>query len=67
MDNCKNKPESSSATKIGEHIPCGYSVSTVWAFDNMENKHDLYRGEDFVFLWENMQPYLILKRKRCYR
>ena len=22
------------------------SMSTIWAFDNIENKHSLYRGED---------------------
>ena len=27
--NCKNNPEKSS-TKIGEQIPCGYSMSTIW-------------------------------------
>ena len=31
-----------STTKIGEHIPCGYSMSTIWAFDHIENKHTLY-------------------------
>ena len=25
---------------------CGYSMSTTWAFDTIENKHSLYRGED---------------------
>ena len=25
-----------STTKIGEHIPCGYSMSTIWAFDHIE-------------------------------
>ena len=34
-----NNPENSSTTKIGEHITCGYSMSTIWAFDNIENKH----------------------------
>ena len=41
-----NNPENSSTTKIGEHIPCRYSISTIWAFDSIENKHTLYRGED---------------------
>ena len=36
----------SSTTKIGEHITCEYSMSTIWAFDTIENKHTLYRGED---------------------
>ena len=46
IDVSGNNPENSSATKIGEHIPCGYSMSTIWAFDNIENKHTLYCGED---------------------
>ena len=41
-----NNPENSSTTKIGEHIPCRYSISAIWAFDSIENKHTLYRGED---------------------
>ena len=35
-----------STTKIGEHIPCGYSMSTIWAFDYIENKQTLYCGKD---------------------
>ena len=45
---CKNNFEKSSTTKVGEHIPCEYSVSTVWIFDGMENTHNVYRGEDYV-------------------
>ena len=26
-------------TKIGKHIPCEYSMSTIWGFDHIENKH----------------------------
>ena len=29
IDGCANNPENSSATKIVEHIPCGYSMSTI--------------------------------------
>ena len=46
IDGCKKYFEKSSATKVGEHIPCGYSVSTMWTFDGIENKHDVNRGED---------------------
>ena len=46
IDGCANNPENSSATKIGKHIPCGYSMSTIWVFDHTENKHSLYRGKD---------------------
>ena len=28
IDRCANNPEHSSTTKIGEHIPCGYLMST---------------------------------------
>ena len=31
--------------QTGEHIPSGYSMPTIWAFNNIENKHTLYRGE----------------------
>ena len=41
---CANNPEKSSTTKLGEYIPFGYSMSTIWAFDNIENKHTLYYG-----------------------
>ena len=46
IDGCTNNPENSSTTKIGECIPCGYSISTVWALYYTENKHTLYREED---------------------
>ena len=46
IDGCENSPEKSSTTKMSKHIPCRYSMSAIWAFDNIENKHSLYRGED---------------------
>ena len=45
-DGCENYPKKSSTTKLGEHIPCGYSKSTILNFDSVECKHDLYRVED---------------------
>ena len=30
-----------STTKIGEHMPCEYSMSTIWTFDGIKNKHDI--------------------------
>ena len=46
-----------STTKVRENIHCRYSMSTIWAFDNTENKHSLYHGEDclenfYIFLQE---------------
>ena len=48
VDGCVNNPENSSTTKIGEHISCRYSISTIWAFNNIENKHILYCGGDYM-------------------
>ena len=48
IDGCANNLSHSSKTKIDEHIPCGYSTSTTWAFDHIENKHTLYGGKDCV-------------------
>ena len=45
-DGYANNPENYSTTKIGEHIPCRYSMSTIWAFDHTENKQTLYCGKD---------------------
>ena len=39
INKCINNRGKSSTTKIREHITCGYSMSTIWAFDNIENKH----------------------------
>ena len=41
-------PENSSKIKIGEHIPRGYSMSTIWRFDCIKDKHTLYRGKDWM-------------------
>ena len=46
IDAYANNPEKSSTTKIGEHISCGYSISTIWRFDHIEDKHTLYRRKD---------------------
>ena len=46
IDECVSKPKKSSTTKIGEHVPCEYSMSTIWVFDTIGNKHSLYRGEN---------------------
>ena len=46
IDGCANNPENLSTTKIGENIPCRYSMSTIWAFDHIKKKHTLYRGND---------------------
>ena len=40
IDGCKNNPEKSSATKVGEHILSGFSLSKISSLKSIENKHD---------------------------
>ena len=47
IDGLKNSFEKSSTIKAGEHIPCGFSMSMIWTFAGMANKHDVYRSEDY--------------------
>ena len=42
MDECASNPETSSTTKTGEHISCGYWMSTIWELDLVENEYTLY-------------------------
>ena len=32
IDGCENNPESSFTTRVGEHIPSGFSISTTSSF-----------------------------------
>ena len=47
-DWCKNNPENSSTANVGEHIPSGFSISTISSFKDIENKHYVYRGKDCI-------------------
>ena len=72
IDEYTNNPENSPTTKIGDHVPCGYSMSTIWAFDSIENKHTLYRGEDCMkkfceTLRKHMKNIINFEKKKCYR
>ena len=42
IDGFKNNFEKSSTINLGKHIPFGYSMFTIWTFDGIENKRDLY-------------------------
>ena len=46
IDRCKNNPENLSTTKVSEHIPSGFSISSISLFRSTENKHHVYRGKD---------------------
>ena len=68
IEGCANNLENSPITQIGEHIPCGYSMTTTWVFDNIENKHTLYRGEDCMknfceFLREHTKTIIDFEQK----
>ena len=45
IDGCKNIPENSYASKVREHIPSSFSMSTISSFRSIENEHDMYRGK----------------------
>ena len=62
----------SSTTKIGEHIPYGYSMSTIWTFDHIEKKHTLYWGKDYMkkffkSLRGQAKNIIDFEKKKCYR
>ena len=46
IDGCKNNPENWSTAKVSEHIPSGFSMSTISLFRSIKNKHDVCRGKD---------------------
>ena len=48
IDECKNNPQNLFTTKLREHIPSGFSMATIASFKIIENKHDVYRGKDFL-------------------
>ena len=48
----KKNPENWSATKVSEHIPSGFSASSISSFRSIENKLDVCRGKEYEkFLW----------------
>ena len=46
IERSANNLEKTSTTKVGKHIPGGYSMPTIWALDHIENTHSLYCRED---------------------
>ena len=65
----KSNPEESSTTKVSEHIPFGYSMSTICEFDDTKNKYDAYRDKDYmkmfcVFLKEYAMEIINFEEKK---
>ena len=69
IDGCKNNPENSSKTKVGKHIPSGFSMSTISSFRSTEKKNDVYRGKYCMkkfceFLREHTMKIISFKKKK---
>ena len=69
MDGCKNNPEKSSTTKVSEHIPSSFSMSTISSFKGIDNKVNVYRGKHCMknfceFLREHALKIIIIKKKK---
>ena len=57
------------ASKVFEHIPSGFSMSTISSFRRIENKHDVYRSKDCIkkiceFLREHAMKIVNFKKKK---
>ena len=48
IDTCHSNPENSSTTKINKHIAFCFSLFMHCSFDTTNNKHDYYRGKDYM-------------------
>ena len=48
IDGYKNNPENLFTTKVNEHITSGFSRSTIPLFRSIENRNNVYRGENFM-------------------
>ena len=44
-------------TKVTKHIPPRYSLFTIWMFDGIGNKHNVYRGENCMKKNEILREY----------
>ena len=61
VDWCQHNLGKSSTTKVVQHIPCRYSVSTIWTFDGIQNKYNVYRGKDCTKkFWEPLRKLAIM-------
>ena len=68
-DECENNPENSSTTKVSEHIPSGFSMSTITLCTSIENKHDEHAGKNCMkkfceFLREHAMKIINSKKKQ---
>ena len=69
IDNWKKNTEKSPTAKIGKKIPCGYSRSTIWSFNYIENKRSLYSEKGCMkkfceFLREHAKSIINFEKKK---
>ena len=68
IERCENHPEISSTAKVGGYTP--YSISTIWQFKHIKNKHTLYRGRKCIKEFcESLKEHAarIIGFNNCYR
>ena len=70
IDGCNN-PRNSSTTKVREHIPSGFLMSTISSFRSIKNKHHVYRAKHYMkkfceLLREHAMKIINLKKKKSY-
>ena len=59
-DRCKYNPEISSTTKVSEHNPLSFWMSTISSFRSIKNKHDMYRGKDCIkMFYESLREHAV--------
>ena len=69
IDGYKNNSGNSSTTKVGKHIPSGFSVFTIPSFKCIENKH-VYKGKDcmkkvlWILVFKNKKMKLLSKEQQ---
>ena len=68
INGCANNPENFSTRRISEHIQCGYSMSTIWAFNYIEKKlyivEKLLRKGFVNLLRENTKNIIDFEKKK---
>ena len=62
IDWCKNNHGNSFTTKVDEHIPAGFSISTISSFKIIQNKHYVSRNKES--LRENTMEIINFKREK---
>ena len=48
MQYCQNNPKNSYTEKKAKHKPSGYTWCSICSFDDTKNKHNFYRGKDYI-------------------